>query len=88
MLRKFNTLCLLDRNVDPTEVDLMQSRNVKERVLFEHYIADHERCLRLVFEQYAPRVFLSAEPWAAHRYILALNSIFSFSVLFHYPRGV
>ncbi len=57
MLRKFNALWLLDRSVDPTEVDLLQSRSVKERVLFEHYIADHEWCLRQVFEQYAPRVF-------------------------------
>jgi hypothetical protein len=30
---------------------------VRERVLFEHYIADYERRLRQVFEQHAPRVF-------------------------------
>jgi hypothetical protein len=57
LLRKFNAQRLLDRSVDPTEVDLLQSRSVRERVLFEHYIAGYERRLRQVFEQHAPRVF-------------------------------
>jgi integrase len=57
LLRKFNAQWLLDRGVDPTDIDLLQCRSVKERVLFEHYIADYERRLRQVFEQHAPRVF-------------------------------
>jgi integrase len=57
LLRKFNAQWLLDRNVDPTDIDLLQGRGVRERVLFEHYIADYERRLRQVFEQHAPRVF-------------------------------
>ena len=57
LLRKFNAQWLLDRGVDPTDIDLLQGRSVRERVLFEHYIADYERRLRQVFEQYAPRVF-------------------------------
>ena len=57
LLRKFNALWLLDRGVDPTDIDLLQVRSVRERVLFEHYIADYERRPRQVFEQHAPRVF-------------------------------
>jgi len=57
LLRKFNAQWLLDRGVDPTDIDLLQGRSVRERVLFEHYIADFEKRLRAVFEQYAPRVF-------------------------------
>jgi len=57
LLRKFNAQWLLDRGVDPTDIDLLQGRSVKERVLFEHYIADYERRLRQVFEQHTPRVF-------------------------------
>jgi integrase len=57
LLRKFNAQWLLDRGVDPTDIDLLQGRSVKERVLFEHYIADFERRLRQVFEAHAPRVF-------------------------------
>jgi len=58
LLRKFNAQWLLDRGVDPTDIDLLQGRSVRERVLFEHYVADYERRLRQVFEQHAPRVFL------------------------------
>jgi len=57
LLRKFNAQWLLDRGVNPTDIDLLQGRSVKERVLFEHYVADYERRARLVFEQHAPRVF-------------------------------
>jgi intergrase/recombinase len=57
LLRKFNAQWLLDRGVDPTDIDLLQGRSVRERVLFEHYIADYERRLRQVFEKHAPRVF-------------------------------
>ncbi|AKT34291.1 Uncharacterized protein conserved in archaea [Pyrobaculum sp. WP30] len=57
LLRKFSAQWLLDRGVDPTDIDLLQGRSVRERVLFEHYIADYERHLRQVFEQHAPRVF-------------------------------
>jgi integrase len=57
LLRKFNAQWLLDRGVDPTDIDLLQGRSVRERVLFEHYVADYERRLRQVFEQHAPRVF-------------------------------
>ena len=57
LLRKFNAQWLLDRSVDPTDIDLLQGRSVRERVLFEHYIADFEKRLRAVFEQHAPRVF-------------------------------
>jgi integrase/lambda repressor-like predicted transcriptional regulator len=57
LLRKVNAQWLLDRGVDPTDIDLLQGRSVKERVLFTHYIADFERRLRQVFEQNAPRVF-------------------------------
>jgi integrase len=57
LLRKFHAQWLLDRGVDPTDIDLLQGRSVKERVLFSHYIADFERRLRQVFEQHAPRVF-------------------------------
>jgi integrase/transposase-like protein len=57
LLRKFNAQWLLDRGVDPTDIDLLQGRSVRERVLFEHYIANYERRLRSVFEQHAPRVF-------------------------------
>jgi integrase len=57
LLRKFNAQWLLDRGVDPTDIDLLQGRSVRERVLFEHYIADYERRLRQVFEQHAPQVF-------------------------------
>jgi len=57
LLRKFNAQWLLDRGVDPTDIDLLQGRSVRERVLFEHYIADYERRLRQVFESHAPRVF-------------------------------
>jgi integrase/lambda repressor-like predicted transcriptional regulator len=57
LLRKFHAQWLLDRGVDPTDIDLLQGRSVRERVLFEHYIADYERRLRQVFEQHAPRVF-------------------------------
>jgi integrase len=57
LLRKFNAQWLLDRGVDPTDIDLLQGRSVRERVLFEHYIADFERRLRQVFESHAPRVF-------------------------------
>ncbi|MFZ8808222.1 MAG: integrase [Pyrobaculum sp.] len=57
LLRKFYAQWLLDRGVDPTDIDLLQGRSVKERVLFNHYIADFERRLRQVFEQHAPRVF-------------------------------
>jgi integrase len=57
LLRKFNAQWLLDRGVEPTDIDLLQGRSVKERVLFEHYVADYERRLRQVFEQHAPRVF-------------------------------
>jgi len=59
LLRKFNAQWLLDRGVDPTDIDLLQGRSVRERVLFEHYIADFEKRLRAVFEQHAPRVFPS-----------------------------
>ncbi len=58
LLRKFSAQWLLDRGVDPTDIDLLQVRSVRERVLFEHYIADYERRLKQVFEQHAPRVFL------------------------------
>ena len=57
LLRKFNAQWLLDRGVDPSDIDLLQGRSVRERVLFEHYISDFERRLRRVFEQHAPRVF-------------------------------
>jgi integrase len=57
LLRKFHAQWLLDRGADPTDIDLLQGRSVRERVLFEHYIADFERRLRQVFEQHAPRVF-------------------------------
>jgi integrase len=57
LLRKFHAQWLLDRGVDPTDIDLLQGRSVKERVLFSHYIANFERRLRQVFEQHAPRVF-------------------------------
>ena len=57
LLRKFNAQWLLDHGVDPTDIDLLQGRSVRERVLFEHYVADYERRLRQVFEQHAPRVF-------------------------------
>ncbi|MFP3192947.1 MAG: integrase, partial [Thermoproteus sp.] len=57
LLRKFVAQWLLDRGVDPTDIDLLQGRSVRERVLFEHYIADYERRLRAVFEQHAPGVF-------------------------------
>jgi integrase len=57
LLRKFHAQWLLDRGVDPTDIDLLQGRSVKERVLFEHYVADYERRLRQVFESHAPRVF-------------------------------
>jgi len=57
LLRKFNAQWLLDRGVDPTDIDLLQGRSVRERVLFNHYIADYERRLRQVFESHAPRVF-------------------------------
>ena len=57
LLRKFNAQWLLDRGIDPTDIDLLQGRSVRERVLFEHYVADYERRLRQVFEQHAPRVF-------------------------------
>jgi integrase/transposase-like protein len=45
LLRKFNAQWLLDRGVDPTDIDLLQGRSVRERVLFEHYIANYERRL-------------------------------------------
>jgi integrase/lambda repressor-like predicted transcriptional regulator len=57
LLRKFNAQWLLDRGVDPADIDLLQGRSVRERVLFEHYVADYERRLRYVFEAHAPRVF-------------------------------
>ncbi len=57
LLRKFHAQWLLDRGVDPADIDLLQGRSVRERVLFEHYISDYERRLRQVFEQHAPRVF-------------------------------
>jgi integrase len=57
LLRKFDAQWLLDRGVDPTDIDLLQGRSVKERVLFEHYVSDYERRLRQVFEAHAPRVF-------------------------------
>jgi len=57
LLRKFNAQWLLDRGVDPSDIDLLQGRSVKERVLFEHYISDYERRLRQVFDQHAPRIF-------------------------------
>ena len=57
LLRKFNAQWLLDRGVDPTDIDLLQGRSVRERVLFNHYIADYERRLRQVFESHAPKVF-------------------------------
>jgi integrase len=57
LLRKFNAQWLLDRGVDPTDIDLLQGRSVRERVLFEHYVADYERRARQVFEQHAPRIF-------------------------------
>jgi integrase/lambda repressor-like predicted transcriptional regulator len=57
LLRKFHAQWFLDRNADPTDIDLLQGRSVRERVLFEHYISDFERRLRQVFESHAPRVF-------------------------------
>ena len=57
LLRKFSAQWLLDRGVDPTDIDLLQGRSVRERVLFEHYVADYERRARQVFEQHVPRVF-------------------------------
>jgi intergrase/recombinase len=57
LLRKFNAQWLLDRGVDPSDIDLLQGRSVRERVLFEHYVANYERRLRQVFERHAPRVF-------------------------------
>jgi integrase len=57
LLRKFSAQWLLDRGVDPSDIDLLQGRSVRERTLFEHYVADYERRARQVFEQYAPRVF-------------------------------
>jgi len=57
LLRKFHAQWLLDKGVDPSDIDLLQGRSVKERVLFEHYVADYERRLRQVFEIHAPRVF-------------------------------
>jgi len=57
LLRKFNAQWLLDRGVDPSDIDLLQGRSVRERVLFEHYVANYERRARQVFEQHAPRVF-------------------------------
>ncbi len=57
LLRKFNAQWLLDRGVDPSDIDLLQGRSVRERILFNHYVADYERRLRQVFESHAPRVF-------------------------------
>jgi integrase len=57
LLRKFHAQWLLDKGVDPSDIDLLQGRSVKERVLFEHYVADYERRLRQVFEAHAPRIF-------------------------------
>ncbi len=57
LLRKFHAQWLLDRGVDPADIDLLQGRSVRERVLFEHYVADYERRLRQVFEANAPQVF-------------------------------
>jgi len=57
LLRKFHAQWLLDRGVDPSDIDLLQGRSVKERVLFEHYISDYERRLRAVFDSHAPRIF-------------------------------
>jgi integrase len=57
LLRKFYAQWLLDHGVDPSDIDLLQGRSVKERVLFEHYVSDYERRLRHVFEAHAPRVF-------------------------------
>ncbi len=57
LLRKFHAQWLLDRGVDLSDIDLLQGRSVKERVLFNHYIADYERRLRQVFEAHAPQVF-------------------------------
>jgi integrase len=57
LLRKFNAQSLLDSGADAADIDLPLGRSVRERVLFELYIADYERRLRQVFESHAPRVF-------------------------------
>ncbi len=57
MLRRFNAQWLLDSGADAANIDLSLGRSVRERVLFELYIADYKRRLRQVFESHAPRVF-------------------------------
>jgi hypothetical protein len=57
LLRRFNAQLLLDSGADAADIDLPLGRSVEESILFELYIADYERCLRQVFERYAPRVF-------------------------------
>jgi site-specific recombinase XerD len=57
LLRKFNAQSLLDSGADAADIDLPLGRSVRERVLFELYIADYERRLRQVFESHALRVF-------------------------------
>jgi len=59
LLRKFNAQYMLDAGADLADIATLQGRALPSglAVTVEHYIADYERRLRQVFENYAPRVF-------------------------------
>jgi len=59
LLRKFAAQYMLDAGADLADIAVLQGRALPSglAVTVEHYIADYERRLRQVFEQYAPRVF-------------------------------
>ena len=82
LLRKFNAQWLPDRGVDPADIDLLQGHSVRERVLFEHHIADYERRPRQVFEQHAPRVFPLARRL---RQLIGILSVFTTTLFFDAP---
>jgi hypothetical protein len=50
---------MLDAGADLADIAVLQGRALPSglAITVEHYIANYERRLRQVFEQYAPRVF-------------------------------
>jgi integrase len=59
LLRKFAAQYMLDAGADLADIAVLQGRALPSglAITVEHYIANYERRLRQVFEQYAPRVF-------------------------------
>jgi integrase/DNA-binding XRE family transcriptional regulator len=59
LLRKFVAQYMLDAGADLADIAVLQGRALPSSlaITVEHYIANYERRLRQVFENYAPRIF-------------------------------